>query len=86
MNRKRKYNRKPRLTAEEHKTWGPILKGEVKDALARYIDLAQRFPQQHKIVRTAYASYRMLEKLRSVLDDDICSFHEIEDAIQYYYP
>lgn len=86
MNQNKKTNRKLRLTPEEHKVLGPIMKQLVEDALLRYVSLSRKFPQQHKIVKLAKASHVVLDKMRSVLDDDICSYQEIADATSYYYP
>jgi len=83
---KDKKRLKTGLTINEHKVLGCIIKQNTEAALKLYLDLVRLYPLNHKIVRKADAYYKSLNRLRSVLDDDICSYQEISDATSYYYP
>lgn len=79
--------RKPKMTIEDHKFLSSLLRPRVINAQSEATMLTQLFPRGHKIPKLAHSAAKAMEKLRSALDDDICSFpeNEVPDATSYYY-
>ena len=85
MNQYGKGNQSSRLTYDDHRALATTIRPAVEDALVRYIALARKLPQTHKIAKLAKESYESMDRLRSALDDSICSLEEGDNLANLYY-